>query len=146
MVDRIYPTKLQLDRASFSDTELPFMDLNLCTSHGTVSTKIYDERDDFDFHIVCMSMSPGVPHKGYTYINLLDSLELLRLLVTLNAVIKPLLPNFLGSAIVILNFVRRFRKFLADTMAWFKKTSVSLLQGISEPEFYGDLVYRFRKT
>ena len=25
------------------------MDLNLCISNGTVSIKIYDERDDFDF-------------------------------------------------------------------------------------------------
>ena len=25
------------------------MDLNLCISNGTVSTKLYDKRDDFDF-------------------------------------------------------------------------------------------------
>ena len=77
-------------------------------------------------------MSPGVPHMGYTYFNLLDSPELLQILMTLTTVIKPLLPNFLGRAIVILNFVRRSLKTL-------------LQQGISEPEFYGDLVYRFRK-
>ena len=28
------------------------MDLNLCISNGTVSSKIYDKRDDFDFDIV----------------------------------------------------------------------------------------------
>ena len=60
-------------------------------------------------------MSPGVPHMGYTYLNLFDSPELLQILVTLTAVIKPLLPNFLRRAIVILNFVRRFRNFNADT-------------------------------
>ena len=93
-------------------------------------------------------MSTGVPHMGYTYLNLFDSPELLQVLVTLTAVIKPLLPNFLGRAIVILNFVRRFRNFIADS-ALVEKYSVSLKtllqQGISEPEFYGDLVYRFRK-
>ena len=52
MVDRIYPTELQLNRANSSDTEAPFLDLNLCISHGTVSTRIYDKRDDFDFNIV----------------------------------------------------------------------------------------------
>ena len=52
MVDRIYPTELQLNRANSSDTEAPFFDLNLCISNGTVSTKIYDKRDDFDFDIV----------------------------------------------------------------------------------------------
>ena len=62
-----------------------------------------------------MAMSPGVPHMGYTYFNLLDSPELLQILMTLTTVIKLLLPNFLGRAIVILNFVRRFRNFIADT-------------------------------
>ena len=41
MVDRIYPTELQLNRTNSSDTEAPFLDLNLCISNGTVSTKIY---------------------------------------------------------------------------------------------------------
>ena len=52
MVDRIYPTELRLNRANSSDTEAPFLDLNLCISNGTVSTKIDDKRDDFDFDIV----------------------------------------------------------------------------------------------
>ena len=52
MVDRIYPTELQLNRANSSDTEAPFFDLNLCISNGTVSTKICDKRDDFDFDTV----------------------------------------------------------------------------------------------
>ena len=51
MVDRIYPTELQLNKANSSDTETPFLDLNLCISNGTVSTIIYDKRDDFDFDI-----------------------------------------------------------------------------------------------
>ena len=120
MVDRIYPTELQLNRANSSDTEAPFLDLNLCISNGTVSTKIYDKLDDFDFEIVSFPFLDGdvpcVPHMGYTYLNLLDSPELLQILMTLTTVIKPLLPNFLGRAIVILNFVRRFRNFIADTV------------------------------
>ena len=39
MVERIYPTELQLKRANSSDTEAPVLDLNLCTSNGTVSPK-----------------------------------------------------------------------------------------------------------
>ena len=35
-----------------TDTDASFFDLNLCVSNGTVSTKIYDKRDDFDFDIV----------------------------------------------------------------------------------------------
>ena len=48
MVDRIYPAELQLNKANSSDTEAPFLDLNLSISDGTVFTKIYDKRDDFD--------------------------------------------------------------------------------------------------
>ena len=81
----------------------------------------FDKWDEFDFDIVNFpfpdgDVPPGVPHMGYTYLNLLDSPELLQILVTLNTVINPLLPNFLGRAIVILNFVRRFRNFIADTV------------------------------
>ena len=65
--------------------------------------------------------------------------------MTLTTVIKPLLPNFSGRAIVILNFVRRFRNFIADTEKYSVSLKTLLQQGISEPEFYGDLVYRFRK-
>ena len=64
MVDRIYPTKLQLNRANSSDTEAPFLDLNLCISNGTVSTKVYDKRDDFDFDIVNFPFLDGnVPRR-----------------------------------------------------------------------------------
>ena len=67
MVDRIYPAELQLNRANFSDTEVPFLDLNLCTSNGTVSTKNYDKRDDFGFDIVSFPFLDGdVPrHTSY---------------------------------------------------------------------------------
>ena len=40
MVDRIYPTEFQLNRANSSDTEAPFLDLNLCISNGMVFIKI----------------------------------------------------------------------------------------------------------
>ena len=64
MVDWIYPTELQLNRANSSDTEAPFFDLNLCISNGTVSTKIYDKRDNFDFDIVNFPFLDGdVPRR-----------------------------------------------------------------------------------
>ena len=52
MVNRIYPAELQLNKVNSSDTETPFLDLNLSISNGTVSTKIYAKRDNFDFDIV----------------------------------------------------------------------------------------------
>ena len=49
MVNRIYPAGFQLNNANSSDTEAPFLDLILSISNGTVSTKIYDKRDNLDF-------------------------------------------------------------------------------------------------
>ena len=57
MVGQIYPTELQLNKANSSDTEAPFLDLNLSTTNGIVSSKIYDKRDDFNFEIVNFSFS-----------------------------------------------------------------------------------------
>ena len=59
-------------------------------------------------------------HKEDPYLSFIYSLVFHRfssdLLMTLTTVIKPFLPNFLGRAIVVLNFVRRFRNFIADTV------------------------------
>ena len=70
MVDRIYPTELQINRANSSDTEAPFLDLNLCISNGTVSTKIYDKRDDFDFDIVIFPFLDGDVPRRTSYIHI----------------------------------------------------------------------------
>ena len=43
MVGKICPTELQLDKANSSDTEAPFLDLNLLITNGIDSFKIYDK-------------------------------------------------------------------------------------------------------
>ena len=45
MIHRLYPAELQLNKAY---TEAAFLKLNLSIHNDTVSTKIYDKRDDFD--------------------------------------------------------------------------------------------------
>ena len=57
MVHRIYPAERQLNNANASDTEAAILDLNLSTNNDTVSIKIYDKRDVFDFDIGCPSAS-----------------------------------------------------------------------------------------
>ena len=52
MVGQIYPTELQLNKANSSDTEAPFLHLNLSITNGMVSPKIYEKRDDFTFELV----------------------------------------------------------------------------------------------
>ena len=63
MVDRIYLAELLLNNANSFDTETLFLDLNLSISNGTVPTKKYDTRDDFDFDLVNFPFpdSLGVP-------------------------------------------------------------------------------------
>ena len=51
-VGQKYPTELQLNKANCSDTEAPFFYLNLSIPNGTVSSKIYDKWDDFNFEMV----------------------------------------------------------------------------------------------
>ena len=49
MVSQIYPPELHLNKANSSNTEVPFLGLELCITNAIVSTKIYDKRDDFNF-------------------------------------------------------------------------------------------------
>ena len=65
MVNQIYPSELQLNKANISDTEAPFLDLHLSVANGFFSSKIYDKRDDFDFDIVNFPFLDGdVPSKN----------------------------------------------------------------------------------
>ena len=64
MVQRIYPTELQLNKANASDTEAAFLDLNLSIHNDTGSTNIYAKRGDFDFNIVNFPfLGGGVPRR-----------------------------------------------------------------------------------
>ena len=51
MVNQIYPSELQFNKANTSDTEAAFLDLHLSISYESVLAKIYDKRDHFDFEI-----------------------------------------------------------------------------------------------
>ena len=73
-VDRIYPGERHLNKVNSSVTEAPFLDLKLSISNGTVSTKIYDKRGDFDFDIANFPFF-GVPRLECTYLSLFVALE-----------------------------------------------------------------------
>ena len=46
MINHIYPSELQLNKANVSDSEASFLDLHLSISDDFVKTKIFDKRDD----------------------------------------------------------------------------------------------------
>ena len=136
-----------------SDTEAPFLDLNLCKSNGTVSTKIYDKRDDFDFDIVNFPFLDGdVPRRtSYGVYNpqLIRFARASSNLNDFNYRNKALTAKLLRQGYRYFKLLKAFLKFYRRHSALLEKYSVSLKtllqQGMSEPEFYGDLVYRFRK-
>ena len=67
MVGQKYPTELELNKANSSDTEAPFLDLNLSITNDIVSFKIYDKRDDFNFEIVNFPFLDGDVSRSPSY-------------------------------------------------------------------------------
>ena len=67
MVSQIYPSELQLNKASTSDTEAVFLDLHLSISNDIISTKIYDKGDDFDFEIINFPFLDGDAPRSTSY-------------------------------------------------------------------------------
>ena len=92
-------------------------------------------------------MSPGVPHMGYTY--LIRFARASSNLSNFNCRNKALTAKILRQGYRYFKLRKAFPKFYRRHSALVEKYSVSLKtllqKGISEPEFYGDLVYRFRK-
>ena len=137
MVDWIYPTELQLNRANSSDAEAPFLDLNLCISNGTVSTKIYDKRNDFD--IVSFPFLDGdVPRRTSYGVYISQLIRFARASSNLddfNFRHKALTAKRLRQRYRYFKFRKAFSKFYRRHSALLEKYSVSLKillqQGIS---------------
>ena len=67
MVNRIYPSEIQLNKANVSDAEASLLALHLSISDGFVKTKIYDKRDDFNFDIVNFPFLDGDVPRSASY-------------------------------------------------------------------------------
>ena len=67
MINRIYPSELQLNKANVSDTEASILDLHLSISDGFVKTKLYDKRIDFDFDIMNFLFLDGDVPRSTSY-------------------------------------------------------------------------------
>ena len=123
MVSQIYASELQPNKANTSDTKAAFLDLHLSISNDIVSTKIYDKRNDFDFDIVNFPSLDGDVPRSTSY----------------------------GVYISQLIRFARASSYVADFNTRNKSLTQNLLkqgyryQGLSEPDFYGDLVYKLKK-
>ena len=153
MVNRIYPPELQLNKANTSDTEAPFLDLHLSISNGFVSSKIYDKRDDCDFDIVNFPFLDGdVPRSTSYGVYISQLIRFARVsshVVDFNALNKSLTAKLLQQGYRYHKLRKTFSKFYRRHYELVSKFNVRLKtllhQGLSEPEFYGDLVYKLKK-
>ena len=118
-----------------------------------VSTKIYDKHDDFDFEIVNFPFLDGdVPHStsNGVYISQLIRFARASSYVTdFNTRNKFLTQKLLKQGYRYHKLRKTFSKFYRqyyDLISKFQVGLKSLLrQGLSEPDFYGDLVYKLKK-
>ena len=124
------------------------MDLHLSISNGFVSSKIYDKRDDFDFDIVDFPFLDGdVPRS--TSSQLIRFARVSSHVADFNTRNKSLTAKLLQQGYRYHKLRRTFSKFYRRHYELVSKFNVGLKtllhQGLSEPEFYGDLIYKFKK-
>ena len=136
-----------------SDAEASCLNLHLSISDGFVKTKIYDKRDDFDFDIVNFPfLDDDVPRSASYGVYISQLIQFARVpshVDDFDTRNKVLTAKLLRQGYRYHKLHKAFSKFDLRHFDIVSKYNVRLktllLQGLSEPEFYGDLVYKFRK-
>ena len=128
--------------------------MQLSISNDIVSTKIYDKRDEFDFEIVSFPFLVGdVPRStsyGVYISKLIRFARASSYVADVNTRNKLLTQTLLKQGYryhelrkTFSNFFRRYFDLISNR---FQVGLKSLLcHGLSEPDFYGDLVYKLKK-
>ena len=148
MVKQIYPPELQLNKANNTDTEAPFLDFRLSIANGFVSSKMYDKRDNFDFDIVNFPFVDGdVPRRasyGVCISQLFRFARVCNHVADFNSRNKCLTAKLLQQGYRYHKLRKSFSKFYRRHYELISKFNVGLKtllrEGLSKPEFYGDLV------
>jgi hypothetical protein len=142
MVSSIYPKELKLNRANSSDTSAAFLDLDLSI-----------KRDDFNFKIVNFPHLDGDVPKATSYgvyisqlirfsraCSSVDDFNKRNLLIT---------EKLLKQGYRYHKLRKTFAKFYYRNLNLINKYKCTLkallTQGISHPDFYGDVIYKLRK-
>ena len=127
--------------------------MHLYISNDIVSTKIYDIRDDFDFEIVNFPFLDGGFPRSTSYAVYISQLirfaRASSLVADFNTRCKLFTQKLLKQGYRYHKLHKTFFKFYRryyDLLSKFQVGLKSLMrQGISEPEFYGDLLYKLKK-
>ena len=126
---------------------------NKCISDSLVMTNIYDKRDDFDFDIVNFPYLDGdVPRPtpyGFYISQLIRFARMSSHIDDFDTRNKVLTAKLFRQGYRYHTLRKAFSKFYRQHFDKVSKYNVGLktllLQGLSEPEFHGDLMYTFRK-
>ena len=145
--------ELQLNKANTTGTEAPFLGLHLSIANGFFTSKIYDKRDDFDFDMVNFPfLDGGVPRRASYGVYISQLIRFARVCNNVSdfkARNKCLSAKLLQQGNRYHKLRKTFSKFYRRHYELIFKFNVGLktllLESLSEPEFYGDLVCKFKK-
>ena len=133
--------------------QTPFLDLNLSITNGIVSSKIYDKRDDFNFEIVNFPfLDVDVPRSPSCSVYISQLIRFARVCsndddfnsrdLFLTAKLSKQGYRYHKTRKTFSKFYHRHSELIVKYKIGLKTL---LQQGISEPIFYGDLVYKFKR-
>ena len=154
IVSQIYPSELQLNKANTFDTEAAFLDLHLSISNDIGSTIIYDKRETT--YILKLSISHffdgDVPRTTSYEVYTSQLIRFARAsshVADFNTCNKLLTQKLLKQGYQYHKLRKTFHKFYRRYYDLIYKFQIGLKillrQGLLEPGFYGDLVYKLKK-
>ena len=152
LISKIYPTEFKLNKANVSDTSASFLDLDLSIQTGVISSKIYNKSDDFNFNIVNFPyLDRDVPRATSYGVYISQLIRFARACSSVedfNNRNLLLTERLLKQGYRFHKLRKAFSKFFhrnAELIGRYKcNLKTLLLQGISHPEFYGDVIYKLR--
>ena len=153
-IPQIYPTELTLVKSNTYDYDAPFLDLRLLLSNGTVSVKIYDKREDFNFSIVNYPHLDGdvprLPSYGVYISQLVRFARACTHVEDFNERNAIITSKLLNQGFRYHKLRKCFCRFFYSHPELINKYNSHLntliKNGISHPVFYGDIVYKIRRA
>ena len=151
----IYQTELQVNKSNISDKETPFLDLNIKVIWNGIQTSVYDKRDNFGFPIVNFPwLSGDVPRLSSYGVNIYQLVRCARYCASVfdfHSKILQITSKLLTQGNRYQKLRKTFRTFFrsyCELLCKFCELSFQeyVFEGIYNPVFCGDLVYRLRRV
>ena len=152
--NEIYPQELTLNKANLSNTETPFLDLNIKIVNGKIHTSVYDKRDDFGFNIVNFPWLDGdvprLPSYGIYISQLIRYARACTDILDFHSRNLQITKKLLGQGFRFHKLVKTFWKFYKNYSQLLLKfgsihATEYITMGITQPVFYGDMINKIKR-